>query len=354
MSRSTPSSRSGRAVTLAVATALAAAAVPLAAGAALAGPSTSPCPQTPDKCYTFTISASPAQPKPGQSATYTGKLTNLSKGGAGVQLGAANIMWSPSDAFSSVTPGSVSPAGSEAYVAPNTLQLRDMNLPPGATTTFTFQATSLQGQTVTFSSAAKQSNSFSGTGNDLTYTGRSVTIQVSQFCSDGVTYNAYGCKGFLKTKGATITTGSTDSDGNPSLVTASLVIPPVTPAPASPDTQIMALRSYFGGGDMCPAIVPCTFTVQLMNKLDIEYDGAHSSTLTVNCGVACPGTTLWFQTDEGSGTTEPVLVCSPLGPLPSPLTGSTVCYDVNLGGGSFTFHNITHLNDWKVAGLPEL
>jgi hypothetical protein len=354
MARSTPGTRTGRAVKLGLATALAAAAVPLSAGMAQAGGSTSSCPTTPDKCYTFTISAAPAQPKPGESATYTGRLTNLSRGGTGVQLGAVNITWSPSNAFSSVTAGSVSPTGSETYVAPNALQLRDLNLPPGATSTFTFQATSLQGQTVSFTSVAKQSNNFSGVGNDLTYSGGSVTIQISQFCSDGVTYNAYGCKGFLKTQGATITTGSTDSDGNPSVVTASLVVPPVTPAPNSPSVQLMAVRSYLGGGDTCPAVIPCAFSVQLMNKLDIEYDDAHAATLTINCGALCDPATVWFQTDEGSGITEELPPCTPLGPVPSPLTGSTACYDLSLTGGSITVHNVTHINDWRVAGLPEL
>src|SRR6478672_11103881 len=93
-----------RTVELGLASLLVVAGVPLAAGIAHAGGSTSPCPTTPDKCYTLTLSASPA-PKPGQASTYTGTLANLSKGGGGVQLGAANVSWSPSDAFSSFTPG---------------------------------------------------------------------------------------------------------------------------------------------------------------------------------------------------------------------------------------------------------
>jgi hypothetical protein len=242
MRRSAPVSRLRRTVELGLAAALVAVGVPLSAGIAQAGGSSSPCPATPDKCYTFTIAASPA-PKPGQSSTYTGKLNNLSKGGTGVQLGAANIGWSPSNAFSSFAPGTVSPAGTETYVAPNALQLRDLNLAPGKTATFTFQATSLQGQTVTFSSAAKQSNNFSGTGNDLTFAGSAPTVTVSQFCSDGITYDAYGCQGIVKTQGGTVSTGTTDSNGNPSTVTGSQVIPPVTPAAGSHPEQVMALRS---------------------------------------------------------------------------------------------------------------
>jgi hypothetical protein len=352
MGRSTASSRLGRAVKLGLVAALGAAAVPLSAGAAQAGGSTSPCPTTPDKCYSFTISASPA-PTPGQSSTYTGKLSNLSKGGTGVQLGAVNVSWSPSNAYSSVTAGSVSPLGSETYVAPNQLQLRDLNLPPGATATFTFQATSLQGQTVTFTTVAKQSNNFSGTGNDLTYAGSSPTVTVSQFCSDNLVFNAYGCKGILKTQGGTVSTGSTDSDGNPSVVTASLAIPAVTPAPSSPAVQAMALRSYLGG-DTCPVIIECGFTVQLMNKLDVEYDGAHAATLTISCGALCDPGTVYFQIDEALGSTELLPACTPLGPVPSLISGSLACYDLSLTGGSITVRNVTHLNDWKVAGLPEL
>jgi hypothetical protein len=353
MGRSTASTRLGRAVELGLVAALAAAAVPLSAATAQAGGSTSSCPTTPDKCYTFTLSASPS-PTPGQSSTYTGTLSNLSKGGTGVQLGAVNVSWSPSGAYSSVTAGGVSPLGSETYVAPNQLQLRDLNLPPGATATFTFQATSLQGQTVAFSSVAKQSNNFSGTGNDLTFAGTAPTVTISQFCSGNLAYNAYGCRGILKTQGGTVSTGSTDSDGNPSVVTASLAIPPVTPAPGSPAVQVMALRSYLGGGDTCPAVIPCAFTVQLMNRLDVEYDAAHPATLTISCGALCDPATVWFQTDERSSTTEPLPPCTPLGPVPSLLTGSTACYDLSPTGGSITVHNVTHLNDWKVAGLPEL
>jgi hypothetical protein len=352
MARSGSGSRLGRAVTLGLATALAAATVPLSAGVAAAGGSSSPCPTTPDKCYSFTISASPT-PRPGTPSTYTGQLTNLSKGGGGVQLGAANITWSPSDAFDTFATGTVTPQGSETYAAPNALQLRDINVPPGSSATFTFTATSLQGQTVTFSSAAKQSNNFAGTGNDLTLASGSPNVQVSQFCSDGLTFNAYGCKGIRKSRGGTVSTGSTDSDGNPSKVTASLTLPPVTPAPASPPVQVMALRSYLGGGDTCPALLPCTFSVQLLNKLDIEYDAPHSATLIISCAPLCTATTVWFQTEESSGITELLPLCLPLvGPVPSPLTGSTACYTSN-PDGTFTVSNITHDNDWRVAGLIE-
>jgi hypothetical protein len=347
MGRSTASSRLGRAVKLGLVAALGAAAVPLSAGAAQAGGSTSPCPTTPDKCYSFTISASPA-PTPGQSSTYTGKLSNLSKGGTGVQLGAVNVSWSPSNAYSSVTAGSVSPLGSETYVAPNQLQLRDLNLPPGATATFTFQATSLQGQTVTFTTVAKQSNNFSGTGNDLTYAGSSPTVTVSQFCSDNLVFNAYGCKGILKTQGGTVSTGSIDSNGHPSTVTASLTMPPVTPAPGSPTVQLMALRSYLSG-DSCPVVVPCSLTVQLLNRLDIDYDTAHSATLAIHCAPLCGPLTVWYQIDDAIGIPELLPLCLPLvEALPSPLSGSKACYTSTPDGISVT--GVTHVNDWRVAG----
>ena len=40
--------------------------------------------------------------------------------------------------------------------------------------------------------------------------------------------------------------------------------------------------------------------------------------------------------------------------MPSLISGSLACYDLSLTGGSITVRNVTHLNDWKVAGLPEL
>jgi hypothetical protein len=340
-------SRLRRTVKLGLATALVATGVPLSAGLAQAAGSTSPCPTTPDKCYTFTISASPT-PRPGQSSTYTGKLNNLSKGGTGVQLGAANISWSPSDAFSSVTAGSVSPAGTETYVAPNQLQLRNLNLPPGKTATFTVQATSLQGESVTFSSVAKQSNQFYGTGNDLTYAGSVPSVEVSPFCSDGLVFDAYGCKGILKSQGGTVSTGSTDSNGQPSTVTASLTIPPVTPAPSSPTVQVMALRSYLAG-DSCPVVVSCSLTVQLLNRLDVEYDDAHSATLAIHCAPLCGPLTVWYQIDDAIGIPELLPLCLPLvEALPSPLSGSKACYTSTPDGISVT--GVTHVNDWRVAG----
>ena len=163
-----------------------------------------------------------------------------------------------------------------------------------------------------------------------------------------MTFNAYGCKGYLKSAGTTVSTGSVDSQGNPSLVTASLVIPPVTPLPGSPTTAVMAVRSYLAG-DTCPAIVPCNFTVQLLNKLPIENDGAHSATLTVNCGTLCTTLTIWFQQDEATGTTEPLPPCLPI-IIPSLLTGSTACYELALNG-SITVRNVTNVNDWKVMGI---
>lgn len=322
-------------------------AIPMSASAAKA----SPCADGNGKCYSLSISASPAQPQTGQSATYTGRVSNLSDGGAGHQLGAVNITWSPTGSFTSVTPGSVSPAGQES-VAGGAVRLRNLDLAPGASATFTFTATAAQAGTITFTSAAKQSNDFNGTGNDLTLAGGSPSVQVvapppPSPCAQQTSYNAYGCKGFLKTQGATISTGATDSAGAPSLVTAELTVPAVTPAVGSSATQVMAVRSYLGG-DTCPAVRSCTFSVQLLNKLDVEYDAAHGATLAITCGSLCSATTVWFQQEESTGTTEALPPCTPLGPVASPLTGSLACYDLNLSGGGITVHNVTHVNDWKV------
>lgn len=338
------------ALRLGVATAFAAAAlVPLTADPARAGGATSPCPSAPDKCYSFTMTTSPATVHLGELVTYTGKLSNLSKGGTGVQLGAANITWTPADSFYAFVTGTVSPQGTQAR-ADNVLQLRNLNLSPGKTSTFTFQARAIRGGTITFTSTAKQSNNYAGTGNDLVPAGDQPRVTISGSCSDDVTYDAYGCSGIVKTQGGTVSTGSVDSNGNPSQVTAVLVIPAVQPLPGSSPVQVMALRTYLDG-EGCP-VQPfdCDFVVQLLNKLDGEYDGAHSATLTVTCGSLCGALTVLYQQDEGSGTTEPVPPCSPLPPVPSPLTGSTVCF-VNNGDGTITLFNITTVNDWKVAGI---
>ena len=335
-------------------------AAPLAAQAA-GGPSVGGCNVTPDKCYSFSMSVA-GSPGPGQDALYTGTLKNLSQGGTGVTLGSANITWSPSDAFYSVTPGtvSVSPAGSGTpteAVNGATLELRNLSAAPGATVTFTFHATALKQETVTWYSAAKQANNFAGVGNDQTGGSTPVT-SVSGSCSGSVAYNAYGCSGFPIAQGGKVCTGSVDDANQPSKVTSCITFPPV---PGATGFQVMALRTYLGG-DACPVDpVSCTYTTQLLNKLNAVYTGAYTATIDVSCGSLCSPTTAYFQQEESTGTTEPLLPCAvteavaPVtgGPLASPLTSSTACVTTS-SDGSWTVPHVSFLNDYKVMGMTVL
>jgi len=326
--------------------------VPLTAQAGHAGDS--PCPSNPDKCYSFTMSTAPAAPHAGELTQYTGTLTNLSKGGTGVQIGSANITWDPSNAFLTFATGSVSRAGASETLAGGALQLRDLNTSPGDSVSFTFSGRARAGITITFSSDVKQANNFSGLpGNSLARYGAAPTTSISASCGGFLPYNSYGCAAFLKSVGATIVSGPLDSDGNPAQVRATLRVPPVTPLPGSPVYQVMGLRTYLDG-EGCPVEpIDCDFVVQLLNVLDVEYDGDHSATLTISCGSLCGPLAVIFQQDESTGVTEPMLPCLPTGPLASPISGSTVC-GTNNGDGTLSIYNITHINDYKVmvAGIP--
>jgi hypothetical protein len=310
------------------------------------------CPTNPEKCYSFTMAVSPASPGPGDLATYTGTLKNLSRGGAGVTLGSANITWSPADAFYDITLGGVTPQGTMTRSG-STLQLRNLGAAPGQTRQFTFSARAIRGGTVTYTSTAKQANNYSGVGNDLSLYGSSPSTATSSNCSGSIEYDAYGCRGIMKSQGGTVTTGGTASDGDPSLVPASITFAPVTPFVGSSPVQVMAIRTYLDG-EACPVdvatLLDCTFVLQLLNKIEPEYNHAGQVSATIYCGSLCDTlAVVLFQEDETTGTKEPVLPCG----LPingGLLSGSQVCY-VNNGDGTITVNNNTNINDWKVMGV---
>jgi len=352
-----------RRVRLAVTAALGAMALVPVAAQAGQGASGSPCPTAPEKCYSFSMAVA-GTPAPGDEATYTGTLKNLSTGGAGVTLGSANITWSPSNAFYSVTAGSVtvSPAGSSTptqAASTNGIELRNLSAAPGATVTFTFQAIALRQTTISWASEAKQANNFLGVGNNLSQAGNTTVVtSISGACSGNLEFNAYGCEGFPISEGGTVCTGDLDSDGQPSRVTACITFPAV---PGASGFQVMALRSYLDG-EPCPvAAVDCNYVVQLLNKLNPVYTGQYSASMTIDCGDLCGAVGgAFFQVDEAKGVTEPLLLCAVVnapemlgsGPLASPLTGSTAC--VTDSGSSVLVDNITFLNDWKVANVFEV
>jgi len=348
-----------RGLRLAVTAALGAMALAPAVQAAGPNAAASPCPSTPEKCYSFSMSVA-GTPGPGDEATYTGTLKNLSSGGAGVTLGSANITWSPASAFYSVEAGSVSvsPAGNSTpgmTASTSGIELRNLSAAPDATVTFTFRAVALRQATISWSSEAKQANNFLGVGNDLAQAGNTnVVTSISGSCSGNLAYNAYGCEGFPIAAGGTVCTGDTDSDGQPARVTACITFPPV---PGASGIQVLALRSYLDG-EPCPVdAVDCNYVVQLLNKLNGVYTGEYSASMAIDCGDLCSPVPAFLQQEESTGTTEPLLPCVLVnapealgsGPLSSPLTGSTACFTDN--GDSVRVDNITYLNDYKVMSI---
>jgi hypothetical protein len=303
------------------------------------------CGVNPDKCYSFTMSVDPQAPQPGQEAVYTGTLTNLSRGGSGVQIGSARVTWSPADAFSSVTAGTVSPRGGMEVVG-RSIELHDLGVAPGSSASFTFTAVALRPVTVTFRSTAKQANRYAGAGNDLFQTGPDPSTTVTGSCGGAPVSESYGCGAVKISDGGTVCTGGTRSAGGPSAVRSCLTLPPV---PGAAGWQQVVLANFLGG-DACPVEpLECSYVSQLLSKLALAYDSAHGATLGITCGTACPAIPLYFQVDERRNIKEPLLPCLPVGPLPSPLTGSLACYTDN-GDGTVDVLHVTSVNDYKVMG----
>jgi hypothetical protein len=341
--------RKARWLVAAAATAVAATGlIPLTASPA--GALTSTCQLSPDKCYSFTMSASPATPNTGQQATYTGVLSNLSRGGDGVQLGSANVTL-PSD-FYYVQVGTVSPAGSESITG-STVQLRNLSAPPGTSVTFTFQASSRTGGTFSFPSAAKQANNFSGVGNDLTLYGGDPSVTVSAQCSNGVgAYDGYGCNVISEQRGGTTSTSALDSNGNPSQVHASITYQPI----AVLQDRLFAseIRSDLDAAQ-CPILlsVPCSFVVSVVNKIPNEYTiGRDAVSVDIDCSALCSSSVahVWYAYNDATQTQTLLLPCSPLGPLADPLTGSYACIDDH-GDGTATVQHLTYVDDYKIMSF---
>lgn len=308
----------------------------------------SSCPSGP-KCYSLSIAADPAAPKTAESATYTGTITNLSEGGAGQRLGSANITLPSS--FYDVAAGSVSPAGTIGYAAP-TVTLRDLGLAPGEAATFTFTARAAESGSASFGSQAKQANDFNGSGNDLTYVGDGLpVVVVASACVVVPEFNSCGESVIEKSAGGSTSTRGLDSDGNPSVVDATLTYAPID-VPAG--SRFLSQLHTEVGGAQCPVALSqeCDFVVTVDTKFPGDYTiDRNAITLDVACGDLCADSTprLWFQLDELTGTQELLPPCTPASTaVASPLSGSYACID------GFTVRNITFVNDWKVMSIAVL
>jgi hypothetical protein len=307
------------------------------------------CPTSPDKCYSLTITTSPVGPAVGQSTTFTGTLKNLSRKGTGVSLGSANVTWSPADALYDVAAGGASPAGTES-ISGNTVALRNLAIQPGKSGTFTFTAKPIRAGNISWSSVAKQSNDFNGTGNNFLLIAATAPTAVSGSCNGDVTYNSYGCAAYLKSAGTVISGSGLDSSGNPTVLPFTVTIRPMTPDAGSSPFHVAAYRTY-AAGDQCPleqGVVPCTFTMQQMFPNAQEARSAGLISWQLTCGSLCGAGTLLFQREESTGVTEPILPCV-LTLVPSPLTGSRTCGEIT--NGVLNLENITNVNDYKVMGV---
>ena len=136
---------------------------------------------------TYTVKVGPASAPASSDATYTAVYRNT---GSGPQpLGSANLT-----APEGFVVKSASSSQGEAAVSGRTVQLRNLNLAPGASLTATLVAdtTGVTGYW-SWSSAAKQSNDFNGTGNDfyLDLLGSSLVTEVTP--NDGAGGSQVAC-----------------------------------------------------------------------------------------------------------------------------------------------------------------
>jgi hypothetical protein len=212
--------------------------------------------------------------------------------------------------------------------------------------TFTFHATALRGETVTWYSAAKQSNDFRGTNNSLVQTNTSpVVTTVSSSCG-GVSgdYDATSCQGIPIDTGGEACTGDITSQNTDSTITACTTLPPV---PGAVGVQVLEQVTRLNVQNCALNVLSCAWTWEELNKYSTYYDSAHTITVTIYCGDLCGAVGAYLQQNTTGGNPELLPPCFQV-TIPS-LAGSTACYTP--GSGKIVITGVTHVNDYKVM-LP--
>jgi hypothetical protein len=265
--------RMGRSASALVAATVAGAAlVPAVLIGTATGAEAALCPSPPIKCYK--VDLSPAAFVAGSTQQITANLKNES---GGQSLGSSNLTAPAGYTVTSVgTPstGTVTQSG-------NQIQFRNLNLPVGQTVsvTFTVQSPASSGSS-TWTSTAKQSNDYKGTGNDF-------VLDPLSGLSTTTTSGAAGCPAADVSCGTNFIRydrASSVSTGSAVNATVWNVARMDFPATSVSGGQLYTLEAALTPG-ACPvdgSPVQCAFEIRAQD-IPAPYDADHAATLTITC-----------------------------------------------------------------------
>jgi hypothetical protein len=336
--------RRGRtASSLIAATVVAAATIPAVLLTAAPGAEAAVCPSAPVKCYR--VDLAPASFVAGSTAQVTASIKNES---GGQSLGSSNLTAPSGYTISHLG----TPSRGTATQVGQQIQFRNLALPVGqsATVTFTLQTPNTAASSP-WTSTAKQSNDYNGTGNDFVLDPASARTTTTTTTTTGNGSTA-GCPStdvscgtnFIRYDRASfVSTGSTAS------ANIWLVARIDFPATGVSGGQLYTLDAPSHPTANCPVNgVPqqCTFEVDAQ-VIPTPYDAAHPATLAITCDITrCNPSNLYLmfkQTDSGAVQTL----------LPCPSVGGDPCYTQGAasdGDAVITIQNIT-AGDPKFLGI---
>jgi hypothetical protein len=332
--------RIGRSVASVVTASLAGAAmVPAVLIAGAGGAQAAICPSPPLKCYK--VDLSPASFVAGSTQQLTAKLTNES---GGQSLGSSNLTAPAGYTVTNIG----TPSRGTATLSGNTVQLRGLSLPVGQNVTvpFTVQAPAAAGSS-TWTSTAKQSNDYNGTGNDFVLDPKSgLTTTTTSGTAGCPSYDVSCGTNFIRyDRASTVSTGSSVN----STVWAIARID--FPATSVSGGQLYSLEASLNPG-MCPvdgSPIQCAFEIGAQD-IPAPYDAAHAATLTVTCDSShCNSALLdqWlvFKQTAGGGL-EAVLPCL--------IDLGSLCYRASTNGDGDAVVEIDNIKagDPKFLGVP--
>ncbi|HET7529732.1 MAG TPA: hypothetical protein VFJ98_02110 [Mycobacteriales bacterium] len=332
--------RIGRSAVSVVAASVAGAAmVPAVLIAGAGGAQAAVCPSPPVKCYKVVLS--PTSLAAGSNQQLTAKLTNES---GGQSLGSSNLT---APAGYTVT-GVGAPTRGTATQSGNTIQLRSLALPVGQTVTvsFTVQAPSTTGSAA-WTSTAKQSNDYNGTGNDFVLDPKSVlTTSTTSAEAPGCPAGDVSCgTNFIRyDQPSSVSTGSSV---NSTVWNIARIDFPATPVTGGQNYSLEAAAAP-GGCPVDGSIIPCDFDIRAQD-IPAPYDAAHAATLTVTCDSSHCSSALgqWLVFKQtASGGLEVVLPCL------LDLLGN-LCFTATTDAGGDPVVTVRHMKagDPKILGV---
>jgi len=336
----------------------------------------SPCPDTPDKCFSASVTFDPASPKPGDRITVTMDVVNEGSGGAGKQLGTVLVGLAEGAYYdgSADDPDGDGPqaASIDDPEAPTEARFYNLNLAPEGVgrARLVFYVHAYQGGTIDLDIKGFQANNANSDGNQLTLLDGNHDGQVSNRCN-GFDAEAtdYFCFAFDRLDGLLAHTYGWNGEGFTTPVGATLGIPAQQLSEieeGGPRYLVVELSTSENGHD-CPSPVSalpdpakglvCSFGArilpqpnQLGGAIPAGYTLEHGWTMTIDARVrGCGIGPVWLQEDETEGKTT-LLLPDAVPSFQDPYTGSWMRYHDN-GDCTTTVSNFTHDVDVRVMNF---